>query len=100
MIMNEEPQCVENKPRFKVRQTVYIYDHFLSKITRRFIKGYQNSNFHGMLYDLYSNADEGCRLAFPENQIFPDFNSCKVAAHATYLQKIKELLEQKENDAN
>lgn len=99
MIMNDEPQSVENEPRFKVRQIVYIYDPFYSKITRRFIKGYQNTNFHGVRYDLYS-ADEGYRLAVPENQIFPDFASCEVAAHATYLQKIKELLEQKEYAAN
>ncbi len=94
MIMNDEPHSVENEPRFKLKQKIYLWDKKSEKIITRQISSIEK--IAGITcYDLYS-LKKGYRLQQRESQLFPDFNSCKVAAHATYLQKIKELLEQKD----
>lgn len=94
MIMNDEPQCVENEPRFKIKQKVWLFDKESEKIISREICSYQLIG--GIYcYDLYL-LGKGFRVRQREHQLFPDFHSCKIAAHATYLQKIKDLLEQKD----
>lgn len=94
MIMNDAPECVENAPRFKLNEIVYIYIEYTGIIKGNIITiaPYE----HRTLYDIKSKKN-GEKYIMPESQIFPDFNSCKIAVHATYLQKIKELLEQKDD---
>lgn len=97
MIMNDEPQCVENEPRFKLNQKVFYFEEAENSIKKAVIKGvFYNSSY--VSYDIYwKNKQNWETFRCMECLLFPDFNSCKVAAHATYLQKIKELLEQKDD---
>jgi len=102
--MNDEPQCVENEPRYKLYQEVYFYDSDSNKVLKSEVRGLYLGEILFKYFLKIKNIEDifkfiletGTLKEMSESQIFPDFNSCKVAAHATYLQKIKDLLEQKD----
>ena len=81
------------KPKYKLNQEVYYFEECENSIKRAVIKGvFYNSAYTS--YDIFwKNKENWENFRVMENILYPDFESCKIAAHTIYLQKIKELLE-------